>query len=83
MGLDECLLPITFPVTVGLGEDMAGALNALASVPRQAAGGAFALEAYRFARATSVFDGSLFSRASVNSHDLISVFKAMVDIELW
>jgi len=50
--------------------------------PRQATGGAFALEACRFARATSVFVGSLFSRASVNSHDLISVFKAMVDIEL-
>ena len=35
--LDGCLLPISFPVTVGLGENATGALNALVPVP--AAGG--------------------------------------------
>jgi len=31
--LDRCLLPITLPVTVGLGENVAGTLNALVLVP--------------------------------------------------
>ena len=31
--LDGCLLPVTLPVTVGLGENAAGALNALVPVP--------------------------------------------------
>ena len=31
--LDGCLFPITLPVTVGLGENAAGALNALVPVP--------------------------------------------------
>jgi len=50
--------------------------------PQQAADNAFTLEACRFARATSVFDGRCLIRASVDSHDLISVFETMV-IELW
>ena len=41
VGLDGCLLPITFPVTVGWGEDIAGALNALAPVPATGGGECF------------------------------------------
>jgi len=36
--LDGCLLPITLPVTVGLGENVAGALNALVPVPASGGG---------------------------------------------
>ena len=36
--LDGCLLPVTLPVTVGLGENAAGALNALVPVPASGGG---------------------------------------------
>ena len=82
MGLDGCLLPITFPVTVGLGENMVGALNALAPIPATggglrpcAQGVSIRLSRFRIQRL-------LFSRSYVVSHDPLSVFEAMVDIEL-
>jgi len=70
-------------VTVGLGESMEGALNALAPVP--AIGGGHRLYARGLSIRPSHFRirRSLFNRASVDSHNLISVFEAMVDIELW
>ena len=39
-GFDGCILPIMFPVTIGLGGSMAVTLNALASVPMTGGGGA-------------------------------------------
>ena len=48
--------------------------------PRQAVDGVLVLEACRFVQASSVFDGCLFSRASVDSHDLFFMFEAMVVI---
>ena len=46
--------------------------------PRQAAGGIPALEACRFIRASFRIRWSLSGRASVDSHDALSVFEAMV-----
>jgi len=71
-----------FPVTVGLGESMAGALNAPAPVP--ATGGGWCLCTRGLSIRLSHFRirRLLFSQAYVDSHDLISVFEAMVDIEL-
>ena len=72
-----------FPMTVGLGENMTGTINALVSVPVTGGG-------WRpCARGLSVRTGhfrirqSLSSRASVDSHDPFSVFEAMVSIVLW
>ena len=48
--LDGCLLPITLPVIVRIGENALGALDALVPVP--ASGGVLALEACRFVRAS-------------------------------
>ena len=39
-GFDGCILPIMFPVTIGLGGSMSVALNALASIPTICGGGA-------------------------------------------
>jgi len=36
--LDGCLLPITLPVTIGLGENTTGTLNALVLVPTSGGG---------------------------------------------
>jgi len=82
-GLDGCSLPISFPVTVGLGENMAGALNALLPVP--ATGGGRRPCARGLSIRTSHFRirWSLSSRASVDSHDPFFVFEAMVGVVLW
>jgi len=72
-----------FPMTVRLGEGMTDALNALAYVPATDGGRRL------YARGPSIRPSrfrirrSLFTRASVDSHYLISAFEAMVDIELW
>jgi len=71
-----------FLVTVGLGESMLGALNALAPVP--AIGGGQHL----YARGLSIRPSHFrirwsFNRASIDSHDLVSVFEVIVDIELY
>jgi len=72
-----------FPVTVGLGEDTAGALNALAPVP--ATGGGLRPCARDLSIRPRHFriQWLLFGRASVDSHDPLSVFEVTFDIELW
>ena len=56
--LDGCLLPITLPVTVGLGENATSALNALVPVPASGGGAASLrsrlVDSYEL---VSVFDG--------------------------
>jgi len=76
--LDGCLLPITLPMTVGLGENVAGALNALVPVP--ASGGGQRPCARGLLIHTSQFRirRSSSARASVDSHDPFSLFEAMV-----
>ena len=82
-GLDGCLLPIMFPMTVGLGENTPGALNALVSI--SASGGGRRPCARGLSIRTSLFRirWSLFGRASADSRDPFSVFKAMVGIVFW
>jgi len=81
--LDGCLLPITLPVTVGLGENAAGTLNALVPIPTS--GGGRRPCARGLLIRTSQFRIRLlpFSRVLVDSHDPFSVFEAMVDIVFW
>jgi len=75
---DGCLFPITLPVTDGLGENTAGALNALVPVP--ASGGGWRPCARGLSIRTSLFPYSrvVGSRASDDSHDALSVFEATV-----
>jgi len=82
-GLDGCLLPITFPMTVGLGESTAGALNALVPVP--ASGGGWRPCAQGLSIRTSHFRirRSLSGRASIDLRDPCSVFEAMVGTTFW
>jgi len=69
-------------MTVGLGENTVGALNAL--VPMPASGGGQHPCARGLSIRTSWFriQRTLFSRASVDSHDPFSVFEAIVGIVL-
>ena len=75
---DGCLPPITLPVTVGLGENTAGALNALVPVP--ASGGGRRPCARRLPIRSSLFPYSTVAgaRALVDSQDVLSVFEATV-----
>ena len=70
-------------MTVGLGENAVGALNALVPVP--ASGGGRRPCARGSLVRTSQFRirRLLFGRALVDSHDPLSVFEAMVDIVFW
>ena len=72
------MIPITLPVTDGLGENAAGALNALVPVP--ALGSGWRPCARGLLIHTSLFPYSrvVGSRASDNSHDALSVFEATV-----
>ena len=75
--LDECLFPITLPVTDGLGENAAGALNALVPVP--ASNGGQHPCAQGLSIRTSLFPYLTVAdaRAPVDSYDAFSVFEAM------
>ena len=80
--LDGCLLPITLPVTVGLGENVAGTLNDLVPVPASggwrrpcARGLLIRMSQFRIRRLP-------FTRAIADSHDHFSTFKAMVVVTL-
>ena len=77
------LVPYHVSVTVGLCESVPGALNALPPIP--ATGGGQRLYARGLSIRLSHFRirRSSFNRASVDSHDLVSVFEAIVDIELY
>ena len=79
--LDKCLFPITLPVTDGLGENAAGALNALVPVP--AAGGGRRPCAQVLSIRTSLFPYSTVAggRDPVGTHDALSVFEA-VDVDI-
>ena len=81
--LDGCLLPITLPVTIGLGENMAGALNAL--VPILASGGGRRPCARGLLIRTSQFRIRRlpFTRAIADSHDHFSALETMVVVTLW
>ena len=74
--LDGCLFPITLPVTDGLGENAADALNALVPVP--ASDGGRRPCARGLSIRTSLFPYSTVAgaRAPVDSHDALSVFEA-------
>ena len=76
---DGCLLPITLPVTGGLGENTVGALNAL--VPAPASGGGWRPCARGLPIRTSPFSYSTVvgARALVDSQDALSVFVATVN----
>jgi len=82
-GLDGCSLPITIPMTVRLGENTVGTLNALVPVP--ATGGGRRPCARGLSIHTSHFRirRSLSIRASVDSHDPFSMLEAMVGFVLW
>ena len=75
---DGCLFPITLPVTDGLGEHAAGALNALVPVPTSGGG------RHPYPRGLSIrtcqfpYSRVVGSRASDDSHDTPSVFEATV-----
>ena len=75
--LDGCLLPITLPVTDGLGENAAGALNVLVPVP--ASGGGRRPCARGLSIRTTLFPYSTIAgaRPLVDSHDTLSAFEAM------
>jgi len=81
--LDGCLLPITLPVTVGLGENVTGASNALVAVP--ASGGGRRPCARGLLICTSQFRIRRlpFSRDIADSHDHFSALEAMVVVTLW
>ena len=70
-------------MTVVLGENLVGALNALASIP--VTDGEWRLCARDLLIRPSHFRIRRlpFSRASVDSHDPLSTFEALVDIMLW
>jgi len=74
--LDRCWFPITLPGTDGLGENTAGALNALVPVP--ASGGERRPCARGFSIRTSLFPYSTVAdaRSPVHSHDPLSTFEA-------
>ena len=71
------MFPITLPVTCGLGENAAGALNALVPVP--VSGGGRRPCARRLPIRSSPFPYSTvtFARALVDSQDALSVFEAI------
>jgi len=73
---DWCWFPVTLPVTDGLGESVAGALNALVLVPTS--GGGWRPCARGFSIRTSLFPYSTVTgiRAPVDSHDVLSAFEA-------
>ena len=75
---DRCLFPITLPVTDGLGENVAGALNALVPVP--VSGGGRRPCARGLPIRTSLFPYTTVAgtRALVDSPDGLSVFETMV-----
>ena len=74
--LDGCWFPITLPVTDGLGENAAGALNALVPVP--ASGGGRRPCARGLSIHTSLFPYSTVAgaRAPVDLYDALSAFEA-------
>ena len=76
--LDGCLLPITLPVTDGLGENAAGALNAMVPVP--ASGGGRRPCARGLPICTSMFPYPTVAgaQALVDSQDALSMFVATV-----
>jgi len=81
--LDGCLLPITLPVTVGLGENTAGTLNALVLVPASGGGWRPCSRGLLICTSLSRIRQLSFSQAWVDSHDPFSVFEAMVVIAFW
>ena len=72
-----------FPVTVELGESMAGAFNALTPVPMTDGGRRLCARDLLIRSSHFRIRRLSFSRASADSHDPFSVFKAMVDIMFW
>jgi len=78
--LDGCLLPITLPMTVGLRENMAGALNALVPVPASGGGRRPCARGLLIRTSQFCIRRLPYSRALVDSHDPSSMFEAMVDI---
>jgi len=67
-------------MTDGLGENAAGALNALVPVPAPGDGQRPCVEAFRFVRAYSRIRRSPLDRAPASSHDALSMFEAMTSI---
>ena len=81
--LDGCLLPITLPVTVGLGENTTCALNVLVPVPASGGGWRPCAQGLKFRTSQFRIRRSPFSRALVDLYDPFSVFEAMVVIGFW
>jgi len=80
---DGCSFPITFPVTVGLGGNMADALNARASVPTTCGGRRFYARGPMIRLSYFPYSTVAAYRAFVDSQDPAFVFEAVVDIDPW
>ena len=72
-----------FLMIVGLGENTAGALNALVPVPASGSGRRPCARGLSIRMSQFCIRRLLSSRASLDSHDPFSVFEAMVGIVLW
>jgi len=81
--LDGCLLPITLPVSVRLGKDVAGTLNALVPVPTSGGGQRPCARGLLIRTIQFHIRWSPAARAPIDSHDPFSVFEAMVGGTLW
>ena len=70
------MFPITLPVTDGLGESAAGALNALAPIPVSGGGRRPCARGPPIRMSLFLYSTVTCARASVDSHDALSVFEA-------
>ena len=77
------MLHITLPVTVGFGENAAGALNALIPIPASGGGRSPCTRDLLIRMSQIRIQRLPFSRAIADSHDHFSVFEAMVVITFW
>jgi len=75
--LDGCLFPITLPVTNGLGESAADALNALVPVPVSGGGRRPCARGLSIRMSLFPYSTVTGARALIESHDALSMFEAM------
>ena len=74
--LDRCLFPVTLPVTDGLGENAAGALNALVPVPVSGGGQCPCARGISIRMSLLPYSTVAGGRAPTGLHDALCVFEA-------